>query len=217
MHALDAGQVMKLLATAEATKNRWTALWAVLGTGRLRPSEALALRWEYVLADRVRVHGALVMEGGGWSISECKTAKSRRVVPLPPKTMEALRWHQTQQAIERETAGTAYRDVRLVFTSQTGGPCDFKNAVARWFHPLVKAAGLPPIRAYDLRHSFASNALAAGISVLVVSELLGHASAKMTLDVYGHVLAGEREGAADKLAAYFEAANSDQRVQDLAT
>ncbi|MGH8587712.1 MAG: tyrosine-type recombinase/integrase [Gammaproteobacteria bacterium] len=54
------------------------------------------------------------------------------------------------------------------------------------YHPL------PPIRLYDLRHAFASNALAAGISVLVVSELLGHASAKMALDMYGHVLAGRR-------------------------
>jgi integrase len=48
-------------------------------------------------------------------------------------------------------------------------------------------AGLPPMRPYDLRHSFASLLIAEGRSVLEVAQL-GHAPT-MTLDVYGHVLA----------------------------
>jgi integrase len=49
-----------------------------------------------------------------------------------------------------------------------------------WFEELARAAGLPRIRLHDVRHSYASAALAAGIPAKVVSERLGHASIAIT-------------------------------------
>ena len=142
-------------------------------------------------------------KGRGWTTEEPKTRGSRRVVTLPAATMEALAWHRTQQEAEKLTAGGAYHDQGFVFAGQLGQPLDLKNVTVRHFKPLLTANyPLPGIRVYDLRHTHASLSLAAGIPVNVVSARLGHASAKMTLDVYAHVLSGQQEDAVTMLEAY---------------
>ena len=62
-------------------------------------------------------------------------------------------------------------------------------------------AGVPRMRLYDLRHSAATIALAAGVSPKVVSEQLGHASTTFTLDTYAHVLPHMQDEAAAKVEA----------------
>ncbi len=205
MHALDAVQKARLLAASEATGNRFHALWHVLVNGGLRPNEALALKWEDVGTDRVHVRRTLTpkRKGGGWTLEEPKTRQSRRTVTLPVATMEALRWHQAQQAVEKETTGSRYRDRGFVFAGQGGEPLNLANLTVRHFKPLLAAYyPLPDIRLYDLRHTHASLALAAGVAVHVVSARLGHASAKMTLDVYAHVLTGQDEDAVARMEAF---------------
>jgi hypothetical protein len=64
----------------------------------------------------------------------------------------------------------------------------------------VRRAGLPRIRLHDLRHSYATAALAAGIAAKVVSERLGHATIAITMDTYSHVLPGLDERAAATVA-----------------
>jgi integrase len=64
----------------------------------------------------------------------------------------------------------------------------------------ASAAGLPPIRLHDVRHSYATAALAAGIPAKVVSERLGHATIAITLDVYSHVIPGMDAAAANAVA-----------------
>ena len=63
-----------------------------------------------------------------------------------------------------------------------------------------RAAGLPRIRLHDVRHSYASAALAAGIPAKVVSERLGHATIAITMDTYSHVLPGLDAEAAGTVA-----------------
>jgi hypothetical protein len=58
--------------------------------------------------------------------------------------------------------------------------------VGRIFDRLIRAAGLPQFRLYDLRHTFASHLIASGATVDYVSTMLGHASMAMTLTVYAH-------------------------------
>ena len=78
------------------------------------------------------------------------------------------------------------------------------DELGRPYHPQslsnwkVKDLGLPRIRLHDTRHTAATLMLAAGVPVKVVSEMLGHASISITLDVYAHVLPGmgEQAGAA---------------------
>ncbi len=94
----------------------------------------------------------------------------------------------------------------LVFTSDRGGPIHEAKFVGRYFKPLLRSAGLPNIRLYDLRHTAATLALAAGVSPKIVSEQLGHASVAFTLKVYSHVLPHMQDTAAMKVEALLMAA-----------
>jgi integrase len=70
----------------------------------------------------------------------------------------------------------------------------------------VTAAGVAPLRVHDLRHTTASLAIAAGADVKVIQSMLGHASAAMTLDRYGHLMPGQAESVAERLDAMARAA-----------
>ena len=70
----------------------------------------------------------------------------------------------------------------------------------RRFRRHVRRAGLPPIRLHDVRHTYATAALAAGVPVKVVSERLGHATTAITENLYMHVLPGMDRTAADLVA-----------------
>ena len=72
--------------------------------------------------------------------------------------------------------------------------------VSRRFHQLAAAAALPRIRLHDVRHSWATAALGAGVPLKVVSERLGHSSVSITADTYQHVSEGMDRQAADTVA-----------------
>ena len=62
---------------------------------------------------------------------------------------------------------------------------------------LLRQAGLPSIRFHDLRHTFATHALAGGVDAKTLSGILGHTNASFTLDTYTHVTEDMQRGAAD--------------------
>jgi integrase len=191
MRALTIDEAAKLREAASG--DRFEALFLLLiGTG-LRPGEALALRWADLDLDagRLRVERSLGRrrKGEPWRFEDPKTSGSRRTVPLPATIVRALRAHRAAQAEERLAAGSSYADLDLAFSTPLGGPLDGRNVVHRHFKPMLLRAGLPAtVRLYDLRHSAATHMLAGGASVRAVADRLGHASAKMTLDVYAHAL-----------------------------
>jgi integrase len=126
--------------------------------------------------------------------AEPKTPRSRRTIPLPATLTAKLRAHRIASKFKGPDA--------LVFPNLEGGPLDAHNLARRHFKAVAKAAGLPPtIRLYDLRHSTATLLLTAGENAKVVAERLGHASIRLTLDTYSHVLPTMQEAAAAKLDA----------------
>lgn len=70
------------------------------------------------------------------------------------------------------------------------------------FRRLLAAAGIRSIRLYDLRHTAATLAVAAGVSVKVISDQLGHASTSFALERHSHVLPSIQDEAAPKLSAW---------------
>ena len=215
---------LRALSTAEADRfrvavrgTRFEALFLLLlGTG-MRPSEALGLAWTDLdlEAGRATVRRVLPRDqktgGGAPRFEEPKTARSRRVVPLSPSVVRALVAHRKRQAAEKLEAGPVYADYGLVFASLTGGALDERNVVHRHFKPAVKRAKLdeqpeseakrPPLRLYDLRHTHVTLSLRAGEPVHLVSARVGHASARMTLDVYAHALPADQADASARLEA----------------
>lgn len=191
MHFMTDEESRRFL-TAARTSLHYAFFTLMLSTG-LRPSEALALRWQDVDLNRhaVRITRTVRRHGGVWLFDEPKTKKSRRVVDYPVSLNEVLREHRAKQA---ELIGES----ELVFPSLEGTPLHEKNMLTRYYRPLLKAVRLPEkMRLYDLRHTHASLLLLAGVHPKVVSERLGHSSVVITLDTYSHIVPSlQREGAA---------------------
>jgi integrase len=118
-----------------------------------------------------------------------------RVVALDPTTVAALRQHRKRQTEERLLAGPHYADSGLAFTMPGGTPIH-PNRFSLWFRRHVRAAGLPAIRLHDMRHSYATAGLAAGVPPKVMSERLGHATVAFTLDTYTSALPAMDKSAA---------------------
>jgi integrase len=133
---------------------------------------------------------------GQWHLSTPKTPKSRRRIELPPMTIEAMLRHRVCQLEERQALGAAWMDHHFVFTRKDGEPLRGTHVLEREFRPLLQAAGLPPIRLHDLRHTAATLLLLQNVPVKVVSEMLGHSSVAITLDRYSHVLPSMQRDAA---------------------
>jgi integrase len=203
MKALSPDQAQAFLREAEA--DPWFGLWALLVTTGLRPGEACGLKWSDLEANRLTVRRALVWRyRGAWSLEEGKTAKARRTVMLPEIAIRALREHRRQQAELRLSMGPDYKAQDFIFANSLGGPVDVRALVRPHLNRILQRAKLPQIRLYDLRHTAATLLLAAGVHVKVASEMLGHSTATLTLDVYSHVLEGMQAGAAatmDRLLA----------------
>jgi integrase len=99
----------------------------------------------------------------------------------------------------RELQREQHQQSIWVFTDANGQPLKKDRFVRGVFHPLLRNAGIPRIRFHDLRHTSATLALSSGVNVKVISERLGHSSAKMTLDVYARAMPTLQREAADRL------------------
>lgn len=199
MQALTPEEARRLLEAA--CGNRWEALWTLALTTGMREAELLGLRWSDIdfRAGTVTVNQTLAWAGGKHYFSEPKIT-SRRTIPLTAQALEALKAHRKRQAEERLKAGEAWQDLGLVFCTSTGNLLNPSNLLNRWWRAVLKKAGIElKVRFHDLRHTVATLLLARGVLVKTVQAILGHATASMTLDQYGHVLRGAERQAADTL------------------
>jgi integrase len=123
-----------------------------------------------------------------------KTAESERTVPLAQVTLDQLAahlaaWPAAEVEVDDRTDPLAprRRSARLLFTLDCGRPVTRNVWSAIWM-PAARAAGLPPRTGlHVVRHWYASALIRQGASVKAVQARLGHASAGVTLDVYGHL------------------------------
>jgi integrase len=162
----------------------------------------LALKWVDIdLGDGVAcVRGSLQRVNGELQLSEPKTQKSRRQLPILEFVDKALRLRRVRQAQERLAAGSDWRDLGFVFTTKIGTPVDPANLLDD-FKRILRKANLPHIRFHDLRHSAASLLLALNTHPRVVMELLGHSQISLTMNTYSHVVPELLREAVGKLGA----------------
>jgi integrase len=166
----------------------------------MRPSEYLGVCWRDIDWDRgtVSIVRTIHKHEGQWIFADTKRVRSRRIVKLQTWVLELLR---KLRSTTDEVAVCASTFADLIFTTAHGEPINEEYLVKKHFKPLLREAGLPNIRLYDLRHTSATLALTVGVAPKVVSEQLGHASAAFTLDTYSHVLPHMQDEAAAKMEA----------------
>jgi len=189
---LDATQLTALADAAEQVSPGSGLVVDVLGWVGLRFGEAVALRASRVdvAAGRITVAEAATELDGRLVFGTPKSHRSR-VVAVPRFLADRL----ADRLAEVNGDG-------LVFTAPRGGPLHGSNWRRRVWAPAVAAAGADPkLRPHDLRHSAASLMIATGGSIKAVQRQLGHASASMTLDRYGHLYPDDLDALAVALDA----------------
>jgi integrase len=182
----------ELTALAEKMpSDRDRILVLVLGWSGLRFGEAIALRSSDVdiLRRRIRIERSAVEVGSEVVVGSPKTHQARTVT-LPRFLADDLAAHMATV----DHGG-------LLFPDERGGYLRNTNWRRRAFDPSVTRAKLSPLRVHDLRHTAASLSIRAGASVKAVQSQLGHASATMTLDRYGHLWSDELDALSDALDA----------------
>ena len=181
--ALPPDEVVALLNAARG--DRLEALYILGVTTGMREGELLGLRWRDVDLDTglLTVRYALVALPGELRIMETKTAGSRRAFPLAPFQVRALLRRRDIYNEERQMRG--WTEHGIVFPRENGMPLH-PTSFRRRFNQLVKAAGLPPHKPHELRHTAATLLHADGVPARIAADLLGHSRVGILLDRYTH-------------------------------
>jgi integrase len=137
---LSPAEARMFLEEVEGT--RFGALWTLLLLTGLRPGEALALRWDDLEGNRLRVRRALVrLANGSWTFEETKTKRGRGVT-LPVTAARLLQRHKARQAEVRLLLGPEYASHGLMFSTERGEPLDWHTVVHRYYRPLLRRLAL---------------------------------------------------------------------------
>ena len=175
----------------------------------MRQGEIFGLTWDSFdeKAGTITVSKALAyVVGKGAVFQEPKTPNSKRTILLTSQDVEMLKiYREWQQNYADELTEIYDWHYDLIFTTQHGYPLSPTNFTRRWLRPLLRECSISDsFTFHQLRHYHASVLLEAGVPVKIVSERLGHASAKMTLDVYAHVMDQQQDKAVAALEEYMK-------------
>jgi integrase len=189
MQFLTAAQVE---AIATAITDPYPVLVRFAAYTGLRAGELVALRVRHLDLLRGVVHvTASTSDLGTERVTGPTKTYETRTVRLPRFLREELAAY---------LAGRPHGPDELLFTGARGGELIHNSFYQHRFRPAAARAGLDPVpRFHDLRHTCASLLIAQGASIKAVQAHLGHASATVTLDRYGHLFPDELEHLADRL------------------
>lgn len=188
MKVLSREDMQKVLIQAKE-ENYYELFLLEFATG-LRLGELMALQWDDVnlVTGELRINKQVNLVGSKLVISEPKTKAAVRTLILPPSVRKVLAEYKTRV------------NSRWIFPSPKKDDLPIiPSAVSRRLHTLLEHAGCEQVRFHDLRHTFATNALAHGMDIKTLSTILGHVSSATTLNTYSHVTDEMRQRAAVKI------------------
>jgi len=137
-----------------------------------------------------------------------KTRHGRRTIPLAPSIVAELRAHRRREQEARLALGLGKLPADgLVFPTMTGEP-RHPDGFTKEYGKAMRGIGIETTL-HALRHTHASQLIAAGVDVLTISRQLGHGSPAVTLAVYGHLLDRNDDRASQAIEAAFSCARID--------
>ena len=169
-------------------------LYTAITTG-LRRGELCGLMWTDFDGDSgtLRIKRTLTADGTQLYVGDTKTVNGEREILLPSSTAELLK-------IRREESRSKWIFPNFIKTEEPISPALAYSTLKR----ILKKAGLPSIRFHDLRHTFATHAIASGVDAKTLSGILGHTNASFTLDRYTHVTTEMQRNAANIMGGVIE-------------
>ena len=194
-NSLTAEQHARVIATLEAMPATATITAATIAiyTG-MREGEICGLKWSRYDPDLaiIRVDKAIAKAGGRSYETEPKTEAGRRDVPVHPRLARALERRRAVMVAKLEEAGVTLDDDEfgdLYVVGHVDGRYYSPTSLSRTWKAISESFDLVGTQGrrvtfHDLRHSFATRAIAAGADVKAVAAVLGHSDAHVTLNVY---------------------------------
>lgn len=177
---LTRDQIQVLLnATLEKKGFAKYVLFLCLARTGMRVGECLALAWRHIEFDRHRIAIRRNMSGGQFSDPK---SHQRRFIDMTAQLESALRELRGQVPVD---------PAALVFPNHAGRPITYLNLNADMWKAVVDDLPFAGVTPHVLRHSFASQLLAEGRSIVLVSRLLGHKDVATTLKYYAHLMPSE--------------------------
>jgi integrase len=157
-----------------------------------RMGEILALLWTDYSADRGTLEISKALEDTKFGVRVKGTKSERpRVLSLPASMRSVLEEHRRTQDEDKASAGRLYDDQGYIFAPPQGGfyrPSNVSTRASAFFRQRGFALSM-----HKLRHAHGSILLSEGAPIAAVSDRLGHASPSVTLELYSHVIPGDRE------------------------
>lgn len=192
--ALTQSEMERLRA---ACRGDWTLTFVDIGlaTGARR-GELLALEWTDIdwMNSALTISKSLEQTAAGLRVKPPKSERPRKF-RLGPTAIASLRFLQDQQQEYRRLYGADYKG-ELVFC-QPDGSHHWPHLISQTIVRRMERAGIKDASLHTLRHTLASHLLSNGVPITVVSKMLGHADANVTLRIYSHMLPSDDGRAAD--------------------
>lgn len=163
---------LKIFISAIQSNEQWRDFFYLEIMTGLRRGEICALKWsDFDIVERkLHVNRSVTPHG---AIGKAKTCYSERVIKLPYSVHQVL--------VNRKTS--AQSEWMFPQPKDLSKPITGESAL-RQLKVILKSSGLPNIRFHDLRHTFATHAVSAGIDPKTLSSILGHSKASFSLDRY---------------------------------
>ncbi len=186
---------------SHVANDRLYAAWVLVVVCGMRRGELAGLKWPKVDLDCqvIYVHWQRAVASGevdGGVVEKEPMGKSKRSIAIGKALAEVLSEHFDQQQKEIVEAGDAYQNRGYVFCKEDGAPYHPKYFTDR-FRALCVQAGVPVIVLHDGRHTSATLGADHGVPRHAMQKRLGHSRAKMTDEVYTHVLPDAERRAAE--------------------
>jgi integrase len=190
-----------LNACVEVCPDYYPLFFTALRSG-LRKSELIALQWgDIQFGESEDDKNRFILVRRHYYMGHFGTSKTHecRRVDMTKQLRQVLTAHREGAMLRAFQLGkTSIADL-LVFPSEAGTPICADNIGPRYMQPALEQAGLRKFRFHDLRHTFGSLLIQAGVSPAYVQKQMGHRSIQVTIDVYGHLIPGENVAWIDTL------------------
>ena len=167
----------------------------------IRLGELCALRWENIDFES----GVMLITATAMRIKKQeKDAAKTALITSPPKTKNAIRAIPVPafmlKKLQENQPDKAAQDYYIF----SGRNCPMEpRTMQRIFHKVLKNAEVSPRKYHAIRHTFATRALELGVDIKTLSELLGHSSVTITLNIYAHSMLEQKKIAIEKMNSLY--------------
>ena len=225
-------ELFETFLSEQGQYHRWYPIFIVLLWTGMRVGEITGLRWcDIDLEDEtISVNHTLVYydKGGeercGFSINTPKTKAGERIIPMLPKVKEAFlmeKKYQKECRLACKTVVDGYSE--FIFINRFGG-VQHQGTLNKALRRIIRdcnyevldkgktdAVTLPRFSNHSLRHTFTTRMCEAGVNIKAMQDILGHADAETTMDIYAEATKELKKAELIDFESYF---NTQKKAQN---